>query len=116
MLVKGRLDSSRLPILKIDTSNIKFTTETKYLGIVIDSKMNFIMHAKYLRNKITNFIMSVRRIAREKWGIKRHIIEVLYNAVAVPIITYGSAGWWDKVNHSMVKRNLMATQRACFWY
>jgi len=56
--------------------------------------------------------MSVRRVAREKWGIKRHIIDVLYNSVVLPIITYGAAGWYDKTEHSLVTRNLSAAQRA----
>lgn len=37
---------------------------------------------------------------------------MLYDAVALPIITYGAAGWTDKVDHSMVKRSLMVIQRA----
>lgn len=112
MLVKGRLDKNRLPIIKMDKVNIKFKTEMKYLGLILDDKMNFIEHTKYLRNKMTNLVMAIRRIAREKWGIKRHIIEVLYNAVALPIVTYGATGWCDKVEHSTVRRSLMATQRS----
>lgn len=112
MLVKGKLDRNRLPILKIGDINVKYKSETKYLGLIMDDKMNFIEHTKYLRNKVTNLIMAIKRIAREKWGIKRHIIEVLYDAVALPIITYGAAGWWDKVGHSMIQQSLMATQRA----
>jgi len=59
-----------------------------------------------------NLFMSIRRIAREKWSIKTHIIETLYKAVALPIVTYGAAGWFDKVGHSMVQRHLVAMQRA----
>lgn len=112
LLVKGKLDKNRLPILKIDNKNIIFSKETRYLGLIIDDKLNFIPHVKHLRNKVTNFIMSIRRIAREKWGIKRHIIEVLYDAVALPIITYGAVGWYDRTTHSMVQRRLLAMQRA----
>lgn len=112
MLVKGKLDKNRLPILKISGESVRYKTEIRYLGLMIDDKMNFITHAKYLRGKVTNLIMSIKRIAQEKWGIKRHIIDILYNVVALPIITYGSAGWYDKIGHSMIRRNLMATQRA----
>lgn len=89
MLVKGKLDSNRLPINQV---SIKYKRETRYLGLILDDKMNFIAHTKYLRNKVTNLVMAIRRIAREKWGIKRHIIEVLYDAVALPIITERLAG------------------------
>lgn len=56
--------------------------------------------------------MSIRRIAREKWGLKRHVVEILYNAVMIPIVTYGAIGWFDKVTHSIVKRHLLAAQRS----
>jgi len=112
LLIKGKLDKNRLPILKIDTKNITYSSETRYLGLIIDDKMNFIPHARFLKNKVTNFIMSIKRITREKWGIKRHIVGVLYDAVALPIITYGSAGWVDRTTHSTVRRNLLAMQRA----
>jgi len=103
MLIKNKLDKNRPPILKINNRNIIYTNETRYLGLIIDDKLNFIPHVKHLRNKVTNFIMSIKRIVREKWGIKRHIIEVLYDAVALPIITYGAVGWFDKTTHSMVR-------------
>jgi len=112
LLVKGKIDKNRLPILRIDSKNVTFSKETRYLGLIIDDKMSFIPHAKYLRNKVTNFIMSINRIVQEKWWIKRHIIEVLYDAVALPIITYDSVGWFDRKTHSMVRRSLLATQRA----
>lgn len=66
MLVKGKLDSNRLPIIKINQVSIKYKRETRYLGLILDDKMNFIAHTKYLRNKVTNLVMAIRRIAREK--------------------------------------------------
>lgn len=112
MLLKGKLHRNRLPILKIDNKNVVYKSECKYLGLIIDDKLNFVMHAKFLRSKMVNFVMSVRRVARERWGIKRHIVDVLYNSVVLPIVTYGAAGWYDRTGHSLVGRNLLAAQRS----
>lgn len=49
--------------------------------------------------------MSIRRIARERWGIKKHVTDVLYKAVAIPIATYGAVGWYNKTKHSLVQRH-----------
>lgn len=38
-------------------------------------------------------------------------MKILYNAVAIPIVTYGAALWYDKVSHTHTKRNLDAAQR-----
>lgn len=56
--------------------------------------------------------MSIRRIARERWGIKKHVTDVLYKAVAIPIATYGAVGWYERTKHSLVQKHLMAAQRA----
>ena len=111
MQFKGSLDESRLAI-KINGKNIKFVKNVKYLGIVIDNKQNYIKHVKYLRTKIIQHVCMIKRIASERWGIKPKIQKVLYGAVALPIIRYGSVIWWEVVYKTTVRRNLLALQRA----
>lgn len=110
--VKGKLDSGRLPIIKMEDSRIRFTTEIKYLGVILDNKLNFIMHAKYIRSKTINFIMALRRVSRDSWGLKSGIIRVLYNAVFIPIVNYGSGIWFEEVQKTHFKRHLYAAQRS----
>lgn len=90
ILLKGNLNKERMPRVKIEDKNISFSSEVKYLGIVIDEKLNFVSHAKHLKEKLVNFIMSIRRVVKEEWGLKNHIMKVLYNAVAILIATYGA--------------------------
>lgn len=112
IMIKGKFDNARMPILKVYDKNIKYERENKYLGITIDEKLNFITHTKRLREKLTNFIMSIKRLTKEKWGLEKNTMKIMYNAVVIPIVTYGAAFWFDKVGHTLVKRNLIATQRA----
>lgn len=35
----------------------------------------------------------------------------MYNAIIVPIVTYGAFEWFNKSGHSLVKRHLLAAQR-----
>ncbi|KAK2574822.1 hypothetical protein KPH14_012975, partial [Odynerus spinipes] len=51
MLVKGKL-TGRYPTIKMNGKSIKYADEIKYLGIMIDNKLNFISHVKYVRNKM----------------------------------------------------------------
>ena len=108
---KGSLDESRLAI-KINGKNIKFVNSVKYLGVIIDNRQNYIEHVKYLRTKIIQHVCMIKRIASERWGIKPKIQKVLYGAVALPIIRYGSVLWWEVVCKTTVRRNLLALQRA----
>lgn len=112
MLVKGKFDRERMPVIKINNRKIKYVMKVKYLGLIIDEKLKFIEHAKYIRSKVIKFVMAIRRISREKWGLRINILKIMYKAVALPIIKYGSTMWYDQTQNSLVKRHLMATQRA----
>ena len=82
-MFKGNLDESRLAVIKINGRNIKFIGKVKYLGVIVDKKLNFLDHAKYLRTKIMQHVCMIKRIALERWGIKLHVQKVLYGAVAL---------------------------------
>lgn len=112
MLMKGKLDKERPPIIKIYDTRVKFSQQTKYLGVILDNKLSFTSHARYLRDKLINIVMAIRRIAKEKWGIKRQGKRILYNMVAMPIATYASSMWIDKIGSAIVKRHITAAQRS----
>jgi len=63
MLVKGKLDKNKNPIIKINNNRIKFTQQIKYLGVWLDDKLSFTPHVKYIREKLININMAIRRIA-----------------------------------------------------
>ena len=69
MLVKGNMSRGRLPTIKINGKNVKYLQQVKYLGIIVDEKLNFVAHARYLRSKVEQYIASIRRVATQKWGI-----------------------------------------------
>lgn len=112
MLIKGKLDKDRSPIIKINDAKVKFTNQTKYLGVLLDEKLSFIPYVKFLREKLIKLTMNIRRIAREKWGIKYHTRRFLYDMVALPIASYAASAWFDKAGNVMVRRHLLAAQRA----
>jgi len=63
MTLKGNFDKERPPIIKLGHNNIKFYTEYKYLGILIDNKLNFIAHTKYIREKLVTVSPTSERAA-----------------------------------------------------
>ena len=86
--------------------------KTKYLGVIVDKNLSFLEHAKHLRERITQYVSMIKRIAAERWGIKRHVLNVLYGAITLPIVKHGALLWYDSVQKVMVKRSLLALQRA----
>lgn len=39
-------NKKRLPIIKINDKNIRYVDKFKYLGVIVDKKLNFIAHTK----------------------------------------------------------------------
>jgi len=112
MTVKGKFSKNRNPTIRINGATVKFTSQVKYLGVILDEKLSFVEHAKYIRNKLLSFIMAIKRIANQEWGIKNHSKRVLYNMVAIPIASYAAAAWFERVGHKHVQRHLLAIQRS----
>ena len=50
MMVKGSTSESRMPIIKINEQNVKYVEQCKYLGVMVDRRLTFVAHAKYLRS------------------------------------------------------------------
>ena len=54
----------------------------------------------------------IKRIAAERWGIRQHVLKVIYKAVALPIVKHGTVLWHDVASKAMARRNILALQRA----
>lgn len=109
--MKGTLDRERMPRIVLEEKIVKYVKNCKYLGLMLDDKLSFVLHAKYMREKLTNYISAIRRYAREDWGIRSNTFLVLYRTVFLPIMTYNSLVWYDKAEHTFIKRHLWAAQR-----
>ena len=69
------------PVLKIDDSEIPVVNEYKFLGIIFDKKLSFILHIKYLKNKSTR--------AQQEWGADRQTLIKLYRTLLLSQLDYG---------------------------
>ena len=78
------------PTIYIHWSSIQEVDKAKFLGIIIDNKLNWIEHIKCISRKIakgTGIIIKARK------SFESEILLNLYNALIFPQITYGIRGW-----------------------
>lgn len=71
--------------------------QVKYLGIVLDSKLNWSAHAEHVAKKFLNGYWLCKRTIGLKWGLKPSMIRWLYETVLKPRVTYGAVVWWPRV-------------------
>jgi hypothetical protein len=100
--------------LIIRGKELKMLDEVKYLGVILDSKLNWNQHLqKKIRKTQTTFAL-VRHTCGRKWGLRSSMVHWLYTRVIRPFILYGVLVWWPKVIRKNTKTQLGRIQRmAC---
>lgn len=85
--------------------------EAKYLGMIIDAGLTFLLHAKYLRDKLKQMAGRFRRVAVGEWWLNTRIMRSIYKGLAVHILAYCSSALSHRASNSHVLGALVAGQR-----
>ncbi|GBN39919.1 Putative protein in type-1 retrotransposable element R1DM, partial [Araneus ventricosus] len=81
------------PRVKWDNQIIKRSTSLKYLGVIIDNKLNWADHPINMKTKLTHLHQKITRIAGTNWGLNKDLRRRLYKTVAERMILHGAAAW-----------------------
>jgi len=104
----------RLKKPKLNGTEIEFSKETKYLGVILDQKLTWNPQISMIKNKCMNCFMACKMLIGKKWGLKPSMIKWLYVSTIRPIMTYAAFIWWPKTNQKKACKELTKVQRiAC---
>jgi hypothetical protein len=90
---------------------IKIVTQVKYLGVTLDSKLDWYPHTMYLENKVLSIRNNFVRCSTANWGLSFHNLLTIYNCAVLPVITYASESWCTSLS-KQAKGKLQQIQRA----
>jgi hypothetical protein len=62
----------------------------KYLGVFLDSKLNWNQHLQNVTKKVQTTFAIVRCTCGVRWGLRRSMVHWLYTRVVRPSILYGA--------------------------
>ena len=79
-----------LPSLQIDNINIKRTEITKFLGIIIDEKLNWKAHINLVNTKISK---SIGILYRAKPMLSQDNLKILFFSYIQSYLTYANIAW-----------------------
>jgi hypothetical protein len=65
----------------------------KYLGIIIDSKLNFREHIIYTSRKCSTLIHTLVTSANLSWGLKHSVLKAIYKGAILPLMLCGAPVW-----------------------
>ena len=76
----------------IELSNIRFpvVTKHKYLGMVLDSKLLWTHHIKYIQDKCEKGVNLLKYITNIKWGADTECSLLFYRSYVRSVLDYGS--------------------------
>lgn len=96
--VKNALISRCSPKIQIKGKSIKRVNNYKYLGITFSTKMQVKEHVQNIADKTKQFFNNLAKVARRDWGLGFKALRTIYGGLYVPIATYASAGWMNRLD------------------
>ena len=79
------------PTLTIYDSQIPVVSQTKFLGVIFDSKLNFKAHINYIRQKFEKAMNLLKVVSKMDWGADLSVLMILYCAFVHSRTEYGCA-------------------------
>jgi hypothetical protein len=100
--------------LTLHSKELKMLGEVKYLGVILDSKLNWNQHLQKIIRKAHTTFAVLRCMCGKKWGLKPNMVHWLYTRVIRPSILQAVFVWWPKVEQKTTKIQLGRIHRtAC---
>ena len=90
MLVSNRANDTICPPILLGNSPLQFKSHVKFLGIIIDNKLNFREHIKTIKNKLSKNIGILSKI---KYYVPPDTLRNLYFSFLYPYLNYCVVVW-----------------------
>lgn len=101
-------------IPKIKGISIICADFVKYLGVILDSKLLWILNLDYRIERATMALWQCRKAYGTSWGLSPKVLYWIYTTVIKPILLYGSFLWNHICRLKHVQTKLNKLQRlAC---
>lgn len=86
---KGKPVQSNLSVI-INDKPLKQVKSSKFLGVIIDDRLSWTEHTKYLKNKIAK---GIGILCKARKVLNESTLVTIYNSFIYPYITYGLEVW-----------------------
>ena len=79
--------------IKMNGKNIEYSPDCTYLGLHIDSKLNWNKHIEEKITKCKKFLMKTVHETRSNFGPKPSLMKWGFTGLVRPVLTYGAMIW-----------------------
>jgi len=92
MFVSRKLKFDK-PVLQMNGELLTYVKHFKLLGVIIDHKLHFTEHVKYIVRKSASSFQKLCQAAKPTWGLCPEVIRTMYIGALEPLITYAARVW-----------------------
>lgn len=107
---RHKIPDFKKPIL--GRQELSLSDEAKYLGIILDRKLNWNKNMEERRKKAFNALYICKKFMGRSWGTSPKISHWLYTSVVRPVLTYGCLVWWTAIEKKKHITALAGVQRS----
>lgn len=68
---------------------IKALLASRYLGVMVDDKLNVMTHCAYIKQSLENYVRAIHSLSRRNWGPRGDVLKRLYKEGIERLATYG---------------------------
>lgn len=111
VLFTNKRKIKKLNLPKLNGTKLVLANHVKFLGFILDKKLNWRQHIEERINKATKIYWQCRIAFGKTWGLKPKVVRWLYTAIIRPILFYGSNVWHHMTKINRVKMDLEHVQR-----
>ena len=92
--------------LNIGGKAVPFSDTMRYLGVTLDSKLEWDIHRNNIIRTAKQNLMALSKIISAPWGPRPILSRWMYTGIIRPKLTYAALAWGHTLNTSKVKKQL----------
>ena len=106
--------------LSLGRDHIREVSETRFLGMILDSKLTWIPHLKYVKHKCLRSLNLLKCISKKSWGADRRSLLRIYRATVRSQLDYGcqiyasatatSLKMLNSIHHLCIRRRALCAE------
>jgi len=89
---KKRRENKNVSIY-LNNKPLEQVNNIRYLGIIMDSKLNFREHIRYTAGESTKLIHALAKSAKLSWRLNHEALNTIYKGPILPLMLYGAPIW-----------------------
>jgi hypothetical protein len=111
MLISRRRKEMKAMDIYLNNNHLEQVGKTKYLGIIIHSKLKFTEHIKYITDSCTKLINALSKSAKINWGLRHEALKTIHNGAVLPQLLHATRVWIEAIKKERNRAKYVRVQR-----